>query len=107
MGPPILVPIPDREVRGAGPHRLRQDAAREPQDLADRPGLERTAARRMRRITVRDLRHVLEPGGVEVMDERLEEKAARLAPHGGPGAAHPHPRLDERAEKPRPRGALV
>ena len=73
----------------------------------DGPGLEGAAARRERRLGVRDLRDVAQPGVAEMLQQWCEEPAAGLAAGVVGAAVHPQPGLHERAQEPRPDGALV
>ena len=61
---------------GLGLHRniaQVQDVFREPQRLTDRPRLEWAAARRKRRVTIGQLRHVTGRTRIEVSQKRREE----------------------------------
>src|SRR5262249_59116704 len=86
---------------------LRQNDLVEAQRLANRPRLERAAARRERRIAIGDLGHVADAGLVEMAEQRREEPPPRVALRLARAAAHAHPGVDEAAEQPRPRRALV
>ena len=55
--------------------RVARTDAVDPEHLADRPGLERAAARRVRRVAVGDLGDVAEAGLVEMGHQRREERA--------------------------------
>jgi len=61
----------------------------------------------VRGVAVGDLGDVAEAGLVEVGEERGEEAFAGLASGGGVVAADAHPCVDERADEPRPGGALM
>src|ERR1700693_6071061 len=86
---------------------LRQDDAIQAQRLADGPGLERAAARGVRRIAVGDLADVAEPRLVGVAQERVEEPLARLSPRLDSPSPDAHPGLHEGPREPRPRRPLV
>src|SRR5437868_3099559 len=73
-----------------------EHAAIEPQRLADRPRLERTAARRVRPVAVGDLGEMTEARVVEMREQRFEEAGPGIALRVRRAAAHAHPRLDER-----------
>src|SRR3954462_8284821 len=79
----------------------------EPERLAHRPRLERTAARRMRRIGIPNLGDVSHPCAGQVLDQRVEKSAASLAPDGRSATVNPYPGLDVRTDQPGPHGALM
>src|SRR6185369_7743487 len=79
----------------------------ETDQLAQRPGLERAAARRVRRGAVGDLRDVPDPRLVEMREQGRDEALPRLRLRGLAAAANAHPGLDEGAGEPRPDGSLV
>src|SRR5688572_5259578 len=96
-----------RRISGIYTRRWPEHDALEPDQLAQRPGLERTAARRVRRLRIGDLADVAEAGLGEVREQRCDEALAS----GDLGlwcvASDLDPGLDERPEQPRPDGALV
>src|SRR4051812_37884343 len=79
----------------------------EPQQLAERPRLERTTAWRVRRIAVRDLGNVAEAGVSQMIDERHDKTLAGFLFGLGRTAADAQPCLDERTDQPWPNGALM
>ena len=87
-------PSPRVRLRGEGPA---------PQDLGDAPRLRDAAPRRVGLHRVEDLADRADAGLVEVRDEAVEEAPRARAVLG----MHLEPRVDERADEPRPDGALV
>src|SRR6202012_4014608 len=81
--------------------------ALDPDQFAERPGLERTATRRVRRIAVRNLGDVAKARGFEVSKQRRHEARARLGLGCLALPTHTQPCLDERANQPGPDGALM
>src|SRR5690242_1587980 len=100
------VPAP---TASADPRRrwLGQDLLVEAQRLANRPGLKRAAARRVRRLGVHDLRDVSQAALLDVAEQGNEQPSARLTLHGKAAAAHAYPGFHEWAEQPGPGGTLM
>jgi hypothetical protein len=84
-----------------------QNVPLQPQELAERPRLERTAAGAVRGVAVRDLRKVSQSPLGKVLFHRLEEPLAGDAAMFFGIAMNSQPRLDKRPEKPRPDCPLV
>src|SRR5262245_14880282 len=76
-------------------------------ELAERPGLERTSSRPVRRLAIGDLGEMAEPGVPEMAEQRRDESLRRLAHDLAAASAHADPRLDEGPHQPGPHGPLV
>jgi len=91
----------------AGVSLLSKNAPFKPEQFAERPRLERTAARCVRGFGVTNFRDVTEPRMIEMLVERWKKLRAGLFSRGSVSAMHAHPSFDERANQPRPNRALV
>src|ERR1043165_1978349 len=74
------------------------------QEFANRPGLERAAARHVRWIGVGNLGYVSKAGFVQMFEERFEKFLARLVASRRTIPTDTHPRFNKRPDEPRPDG---
>src|SRR4051794_27401976 len=74
----------------------------EPEQLTQRPSLKRATSWSVRLFGVSQLAHVTEAGVLELASPRQHEAFTRQRFGLRGTSAHFHPRLDERAEQPRP-----
>src|SRR6185369_12269461 len=86
---------------------IRQDHLGDADGFTDRPGLEGAATRRVRRLRVEELGGRVETRLVQVREERRQESCAGLRLRLARAAADADPGVDERAQEPRPDGALM
>src|SRR5215469_5124317 len=84
---------------------LSKNAPFKPEQFAERPCLEWTAARCVRRFGVTNFRDVTQPRMIEMLVERWKKLRAGLFSRGSVSAMHAHPGFDERANQPRPNRA--
>src|SRR5712692_7167269 len=86
---------------------LAQHAINQAQEFAHRPRLKRAAARRVRRVGVRDLRNVAETGFVEMPEQRSDESLPGRPFRFRRMPAHADPGFDKWADQPRPNGSFM
>src|SRR5262245_33045752 len=86
-----------------GVNLLSKKAPFKPEQFGERPRLERTAARCVRRFGVTNFRDMTQSSMIEVLVERWKKlRAGLFFSRGSVSAMHAHPGFDERANQPRP-----
>ena len=94
-------------ITDPGYNTLREDLPFKPEQFAERPRLERTAARCVGRFGVTNFRDVTQPRMIEMLVERWKKLRSGLFSRGSVSAMHAHPGFDKRANQPRPNRALM
>src|SRR5262245_11103712 len=91
----------------AGVKLLSKNAPFKPEQFAERPCLEGTAARSVRRFGVTNFRYVTQSSMIQMFVQRRKKLRAGLFSRGGVSTMDAHPGFDEGVNQPRPDRALV
>src|SRR5262245_54258864 len=91
----------------AGVKLLSKNAPFKPEQFAERPCLEGTAARSVRRFGVTNFRYVTQSSMIQMFVERRKKLRAGLFSRVGVSTMDAHPGFDERANQPRPNRTLM
>ena len=94
-------------MRRVGNRNVCEDQSIQAQEFGQGPGLKRTAARRMWRAGIGDLRHMAESGVVEVLEQRREKALPGVLLRLRCSPSYPNPGFDEGTHEPGPHRTLV